>query len=144
MRAHKKISKREAVADGALLLSKMDFSDPLRILKSYPVQFSGGMNQRVAIALAMALLPDLLLDDEPTSALDVSIQAQILELLREMGKRKKMSVLFISHDLAPVSSFCSRTYVMYKGKIVEHGDTAQVINHPTDEYTKRLISSVLT
>lgn len=108
-----------------------------------PTDVSGGECQRAAIARAIAAKPRLLICDEATSALDVSVQAQIMELLRDLGSKHEMSFLLISHDLALVSSFCDRTYVMHDGLIVEHGETAQIITDPQNEYTRRLISSVL-
>ncbi|MCI2105446.1 MAG: ABC transporter ATP-binding protein [Intestinimonas sp.] len=108
-----------------------------------PGDVSGGECQRAAIARAVATRPRLLVCDEATSALDVSVQAQIMELLRTLGQTHGMSFLFISHDLALVSSFCTRLYVMRGGKIVEHGATGHVIRAPRNPYTRELISSVL-
>ena len=109
--------------------------------KAYPAQLSGGQKQRVAIARALASDPKILLCDEATSALDVSVQAQIVELLKEMQEKMNISYLFITHDLALVSSFCDRVAVMKNGKVVEVGDAKEVINNPMDEYTKLLIKS---
>lgn len=108
-----------------------------------PTDVSGGECQRAAIARAIAGKPKLIICDEATSALDVSVQAQILELLREVQRETGASILFISHDLALVSSFCKRTFVMRGGKLVEWGETAQIINNPQHEYTRSLIASVL-
>ena len=110
----------------------------------YPWQVSGGECQRAAIARAIAQNPRFLICDEATSALDVSVQAQIMELLTRIRKEKKLSILFISHDLALVSSFCDRTYVLNHGRVVEAGETAQIIHAPKEPYTKRLIESLLT
>ena len=110
----------------------------------YPRQVSGGECQRAAIARAIAQKPRLLICDEATSALDVSVQAQVLELLNRIRANNNISFLFISHDLALVSSFCDRTYVLYGGRVVEQGETKRIIHQPQEEYTKRLISSVLT
>jgi len=110
----------------------------------YPRQVSGGECQRAAIARAIAQKPKLLICDEATSALDVSVQAQVLELLNRIKEQNNIAFLFISHDLALVSSFCSRTYVLYRGAVVEQGETAQIIQHPAEDYTKRLLASVLT
>ena len=115
-----------------------------RFINEYPLNVSGGECQRAAIARALAQSPRLLICDEATSALDVSVQAQVMELLVNIRKETDIAILFISHDLALVSSFCDRTYVLNKGRVVEHGPTAQVINNPQEEYTKRLIASVLT
>ncbi|NLH01996.1 MAG: ATP-binding cassette domain-containing protein, partial [Clostridiales bacterium] len=112
--------------------------------KAYPSNVSGGECQRAVIARAIATNPRLIVCDEATSALDVSVQAQILELLRELGEKNGTSFLFITHDLALVSGFCTRTYVMYRGEIAEHGKTVQIINNPQNVYTRKLISSVLS
>ena len=112
--------------------------------KMKPTEVSGGECQRVAIARAIAGNPKILICDEATSALDVSVQALIIELLKKIQKESNMTILFISHDLALVSSFCDRTFVMNCGKIVEHDDTALIINSPQNDYTKKLISSILT
>ncbi len=115
-----------------------------RFASFYPMQVSGGECQRAAIARAIAQKPKLLICDEATSALDVSVQAQVIELLGRIRRETGISYLFISHDLALVSSFCDRTYVLYGGKVVEEGPTRQIINHPKEEYTKKLLASVLT
>lgn len=114
-----------------------------RLANAYPRDASGGECQRAAIARAISTNPSLLICDEATSALDVSVQAQIMELLESLKEKQDISFLFISHDIALVSSFCSSTYVMYKGQVVEQGDTQKVIHEPTEEYTKRLMASVL-
>lgn len=111
--------------------------------KAKPMELSGGECQRAAIARAIAAKPRLLICDECTSALDVSVQAQIMDLLRQLRRHQDMSFLFISHDLALVSSFCDRVYVMKDGTIVEDGNTLQVINDPQHNYTKSLLASVL-
>ena len=115
-----------------------------RFAAATPAQVSGGECQRAAIARAIAQKPELLICDEATSALDVSVQAQVIELLNSIRQETGISYLFISHDLALVSSFCDRTYVLYGGKVVEDGPTEQIIRHPREAYTKRLLSSVLT
>ena len=114
-----------------------------RYLRLYPAQVSGGECQRAAIARAVAQKPRLLICDEATSALDVSVQAQIVGLLNEIRRESGLSLLFISHDLALVSSFCGRTYVLHDGKVVEQGATDQIIHAPVHPYTKRLVNSVL-
>ncbi len=113
-------------------------------LRLYPTQVSGGECQRAAIARAIAQKPRLLICDEATSALDVSVQAQIVGLLNDIRRESRLSLLFISHDLALVSSFCGRTYVLHDGKVVEQGATDQIIHAPVHSYTKRLVNSVLT
>ena len=116
---------------------------PLELAERYPRDLSGGQCQRFAIARAMAVHPRVLLCDEITSALDVSSQAQILRLLDQLHRDKNMSVIFVSHDLAVVRSICDRVMVMYQGKVVEEGDVRSVIESPKEEYTKKLIGSVL-
>ena len=143
MRAHDDtVTKAAAAEKAAAILRTMEFTDPERILRSCPVQLSGGMNQRVAIALAMALDPDVLLCDEPTSALDVTVQKQIvLELLR---LREKMGtcILLITHSMGVVSAMADRVAVMYGGRMVEYGPKDVVLRDPAHPYTKALLSAV--
>jgi len=112
------------------------------LLHRYPHQLSGGQAQRIAIALAVALRSEVLLADEPTSALDVTVQEEIVELLRLLRERERMSVLFISHDLAVVSQLCDRVAVMRAGRIVETGSTADVLDSPSNAYTRQLLDAV--
>ena len=112
------------------------------LLERYPHQLSGGQAQRVAIALAVALRSEVLLADEPTSALDVTVQAEILEVLRGLRDRDGMTILMISHDLAVIGQLCDRTAVMYDGRIVESGPTASVLRNPQDRYTRQLVAAV--
>ncbi len=116
---------------------------PLELAERYPRDLSGGQCQRFAIARAMAVHPRILLCDEVTSALDVSSQAQMLRLLSDLHREKNMSVIFVSHDLAVVRSLCDRVMVMYGGRLVEEGRVADVIQTPREDYTRKLISSVL-
>lgn len=116
---------------------------PEDFTKRYPHQVSGGQCQRAAIARAIAVEPEILICDEATSALDVTIQKEILELLASLKKIKKMAYIFICHDIALVQQFCDRVLVMYHGEIVEEGVPDDMVNHPKNDYTKRLISSIL-
>ena len=134
--------RKEQEAEGARLLGTVGL-DP-RFADAYPRQVSGGECQRAAIARAIAQKPGLLICDEATSALDVSVQAQIIELLTGIRQETGAAFLFISHDLALVSSFCDRTIVLCGGRVVEEGPTRQIIEQPREEYTKKLVSSVLT
>ena len=109
----------------------------------YPHQVSGGQCQRAAIARARAVNPEILICDEATSALDVTVQKQILELLKELKEKEELSFLFICHDLALVQEFCDRVLVLYQGKVVECGTPDEIINHPKMDYTKKLVESVL-
>lgn len=130
-------SDRKVVVDNLLEMVGL----PKEYKKRYPHELSGGQCQRAAIARALSAHPKILVCDEATSALDVSVQAQVVELLREMQEKMNISYLFITHDLALVSSFCDRVAVMNGGKIVECGDAREVIKNPQHEYTKLLISS---
>ena len=112
-------------------------------LKLYPHEVSGGECQRAAIARALAQNPKLLICDEATSALDVSVQAEIISLLREIQKKENLAILFISHDIALVSQFCDRIYVMHEGRIIEEGMTENIINEPEENYTKKLIEAAV-
>ncbi|HAG69903.1 MAG TPA: peptide ABC transporter ATP-binding protein [Lachnospiraceae bacterium] len=123
-------------------LSEVELPDPKGIYELYPHELSGGMRQRVMIAAAIISKPKLLICDEPTTALDVTIQAQILELLKKINKRYNTAILFISHDLSLVRKLCKRVLVMYRGNVVESGEAEQVFSHPEAEYTRLLIAAI--
>ena len=123
-------------------LRDVGISEPEKRFKQYPHEFSGGMRQRVVIAIAAACSPKILICDEPTTALDVTIQAQILELMQELRKKLGMSIIMITHDLGVVASMCEKIAVMYAGHIVEYGTTDEIFYQPGHEYTKGLINSI--
>ncbi len=126
------------------VMSAVELPNPEQVYHKYPHELSGGMLQRAMIAGALMTRPKLLLCDEPTTALDVTIQAQIIQLLKRVNKEFKIGILFISHDLNVVRKLCDRVVVMYHGEIVEEGKTDEVFYHPREEYTKRLISAIPT
>ncbi|GAA0872817.1 ABC transporter ATP-binding protein [Gangjinia marincola] len=138
---HTKLTSTEAKKEVIQLFEKVKLPRPEAIFKSYPHQLSGGQKQRVMIAMAISCKPKLLIADEPTTALDVTVQKEILSLLKEIQQETNMSILFISHDLAVVNNFADRVMVMYQGYIVEKGETKQLFNHPTHQYTKALIGA---
>ena len=137
-----KLSMADCMARAAPLLDEVAIPDPARVLGAYPFQLSGGMNQRVMIAMALANRPKLLLADEPGTALDVSVQAQTLTLMRDMVEDHGTSVLFISHNLGVVREFADRVYVIYRGNIVEDGPTDALFADPRHGYTRALMAAV--
>ena len=137
---HQNMTKKEARRRTIELLGQVGIVNPSERVNAYPHELSGGQRQRVMIAMAIACQPDLLIADEPTTALDVTIQKQILELLRELQSRMKMSMLFISHDLGIIAEIAQRVLVMYKGEIVEEGKAADIFKNPAHPYTKGLIA----
>jgi len=139
---HKGLTGREAHNASIDLLKKVGIPRAEQIVNEYPHQLSGGMRQRVMIAIAMACDPALLIADEPTTALDVTIQAQILDLMRKLAKEHKTSILLITHDLGVVAEMCDRVAVMYAGKIVEEGPVRKIFNNPQHPYTQGLLKSI--
>lgn len=139
---HTDKTKAEAKARAKELLELVGINEPEKRLKQYPHELSGGMRQRVMIAIALACEPKLLIADEPTTALDVTIQAQILELMQELRKKLGMSIIMITHDLGVVASMCEKIAVMYAGHIVEYGTADEIFYSPKHEYTKGLIKSI--
>ena len=142
IRLHTGKSKKEAYDRARELLELVGINEPAKRLRQYPHELSGGMRQRVMIAIALACEPKLLIADEPTTALDVTIQAQILELMQELRQKLGMSIIMITHDLGVVASMCERIAVMYAGYIVEYGTADEIFYDPRHEYTKGLIKSI--
>ncbi len=138
---HTNLSKKEVKAEVLSLFEKVKLPNPEKIYNSYPHQISGGQKQRVMIAMAIACKPNILIADEPTTALDVTVQKEIIKLLKDLQQETGMSIIFISHDLALVSEIANRVLVMYKGEIVEQGETKAIFHNPKQTYTKALIAS---
>lgn len=139
---HTDRNKEQARERAIEMLTLVGVNEPEKRLKQYPHELSGGMRQRVMIAIALACEPKLLIADEPTTALDVTIQAQILELMQDLRKKLGMSIIMITHDLGVVASMCEKIAVMYAGHIVEYGTTDEIFYQPGHEYTKGLINSI--
>lgn len=142
LRFHKKISKKEAWSQTVSMLKKVGIPRPEEIAKEYPHQLSGGMRQRVMIAMSMSCNPEVLIADEPTTALDVTIQAQILELMRELQQEQGTAIMLITHDLGVVAEACQRVIVMYAGQVVEEAEVGMLFKHPLHPYTKGLLGSL--
>lgn len=138
---HTNLSKKEAKKEAIVLFEKVKLPDANRVYNAYPHEISGGQKQRVMIAMAIACKPDVLIADEPTTALDVTVQKEIISLLKELQLETKMSIIFITHDLALISEIADRVIVMYKGDIVEKGNVSSIFNNPQHIYTKALINS---
>ena len=142
MRIHQRVSRRRAAGKAVEMLRLVGIPDAEKRARQYPHELSGGMRQRVMIACALSCQPKLLIADEPTTALDVTIQAQILELIRELNLKLDMGVILITHDLAVVSEMCSRVAVMYLGQIVEEASVDELFRHPAHPYTRGLLKSL--
>lgn len=142
LRLHRGMDRRTALAEARRLLDQVGIPDAARRLGAYPHQLSGGQNQRVVIAMALAGQPDILIADEPTTALDVTIQAQILELLRQIQRETGMALVLISHDLGIVSEICERVLVLYGGRIVEELPTDRLFDQPAHPYTRGLLAAL--
>ena len=142
LRIHRGMSKAEARKAALELLKRVEIPNPEARLKQYPHELSGGMRQRVMIAMALACEPDILIADEPTTALDVTIQAQILELMQELQKKLGMAIIMITHDLGVIADMCDEIIVMYAGRICERGTADEIFYNPRHEYTKGLLRSI--
>jgi oligopeptide/dipeptide ABC transporter ATP-binding protein len=141
IRIHQKIARSEAIARAVELFTMVGLSDPAALLKKYPLELSGGMAQRVMIAMALSCRPSLLIADEPTTALDVTIQAQILSIMRKLKEEVNTSILLITHDFGVVAQMCQRVAVMYAGQIVEYGQLQDIFKNPKHPYTQGLLAA---
>src|SRR6185369_16837774 len=139
---HRKASRAEARTRAVELLEAVKMPEAPQRVHDYPHQLSGGMRQRVMIAIALACRPPLVIADEPTTALDVTIQAQVLELLRELKGRYNLALLLITHDFGVIAEMADQVAVMYKGRIVEHGSVRDVLRRPSHDYTRNLLAAV--
>ncbi|TCL60061.1 peptide/nickel transport system ATP-binding protein [Kineothrix alysoides] len=142
LRLHTQIPKEERKETALSLLKSVELTEAEKVYKMYPHELSGGMRQRAMLAAAIICEPKLLIADEPTTALDVTIQAQIVKLLKKINEQKKTAILFISHDLSLVSRLCERVIVMQGGYIVETGSSEEIFENPKEEYTKKLIAAI--
>jgi oligopeptide/dipeptide ABC transporter ATP-binding protein len=141
IRVHEKLSRKESINKAIKSLELLGISSPAKRFEDYPHQYSGGMAQRAALAMAMACRPSLLIADEPTSGLDATLQQQVLELLSNQVQEQKSSLLLITHDISVVGATCEQVAVMYGGIIMEFGDTKTILNNPVNPYTIKLIES---
>lgn len=142
IRLHQRVTRKEAFERAVALLSEVHMPAPRQRAREYPHQISGGMRQRAMIAIALACEPNLLIADEPTTALDVTVQAQILKLIRELQEKRHMSVIFISHDLGVISEVCDRVAVMYLGHMVEQAPMEVIFSKPSHPYTQGLLGCI--
>jgi oligopeptide/dipeptide ABC transporter ATP-binding protein len=142
--AHEPIAERQALDRAVQLIDDVGIVDPRGRVNDYPHQLSGGQRQRAMIAMALACEPDLIIADEPTTALDVTVQAQILNLLKDLQRRKQMAIVYITHDLGVVSAIADHIYVMYAGIIVEQGDTTHIFQQARHPYTRALLDALPT
>src|SRR6266702_1851792 len=141
LRHHLGLSKRDALARASELLAEVAIRDPKRVLELYPHEISGGMRQRVLIAMAFACDPSLVIADEPTSALDVTVQRQVLQLVERLRRRHGAAILFVTHDLGVVAKICRTTTVLHAGRVLEEGETADVLAKPRHPYTRALLAA---
>ena len=139
---HTKRNKKEAREHAVVMLELVGVNEPRKRVKQYPFELSGGMRQRVMIAMALACEPDILIADEPTTALDVTIQAQILELMQELQGRLGMAIILVTHDLGVIAEMCDEIIVLYGGRVCERGTTDDIFYEPSHEYTKGLLNSI--
>jgi oligopeptide transport system ATP-binding protein len=142
LRLHKKCSRREAYETALSLLRQVGITSPKQRMRQYPFELSGGMRQRIIVAIALSCGPKLLIADEPTTALDVTVQAQLLDLIRTMTRESRTSVIMITHDLGIVATMCDRIAIMYAGEIVEEGCTDEIFYTPMHPYTVGLLGSI--
>jgi peptide/nickel transport system ATP-binding protein len=138
---HRGLSKAAAQAEAVRLLGRVGMPDPARRARAYPHELSGGQRQRAMIAMALGCAPRLIIADEPTTALDVTVQAQILDLIADLGEKSDMALVLVSHDLAVIAQNCARVLVMYGGVAMERGETTEVLERPAHPYTKALLAA---
>lgn len=143
IRAHRDLTRNQVRMEALEVLDRVGFADPLRVMRAYPHELSGGMRQRAMIAMAIACKPRLVLADEPTTALDVTVQAQIVELLRKLVKELDLGLIFITHNLDLMGELCDRAVVMYQGHVMESARTADLFDRPSHPYTKLLFESIV-
>ncbi len=144
IKLHKGVNKKEIIKNVIDILSKTHIPSPEIVANYYPHQLSGGMKQRVLIAMAISCQPELLIADEPTTALDTTVQMAILDLFKELKKNENFSILLITHDMGVIADLCDKLYIMYAGKIVEYGDIFKIFDHPSHPYTLGLLNSTLS